>query len=165
MIAESNDYADWLTISVPGVFVSAVEHFGFPLPIKSQKRYGNMAHRHSFRLPLDETEYFLDSSISNGLESFQKVASARMPFSNDLPISFDASITEGQFNWAWRIRVNGKLVDKGTYMDVMRTNIAPHEMRTFVTKEIKLKQMTIYLSRYLRRQQRKHCSQGLAIFC
>ena len=138
MIAVSNDYADWMQISIPDYFVSAVEHFGFSLPTNSRKRFSNLkkintSEERVFKAPLGKSHVELNKN-----DSFTEVVSGKALETGVLPITFDASISTGTYNWAWKMKRNGVVAAEGTYMDIAYGKISPHEKRTFFINGIHL---------------------------
>lgn len=136
MIAKSNDYADWLKISMPDHFVSAVNHFNFTLPTKSQRRFLDLSvnRRGFFSVPMKI------KPVSPGeLKGFEAVMSGTVTVSGTFPILFNASISYGVYNWAWRVVLNDEVIDNGTYMDTLKGGISPHKTRKFITRKLALK--------------------------
>ena len=132
MIAVSNDYADWMQISIPDYFVSAVEHFGFNLPINSRKRFSNLKKTNTGKERVFKAALGKNPVKSNKGGSFTEMVSGKALETGVFPITFDASISNGKYNWAWQMKRNGEVVAEGTYMDIAYGKISPHEKRTFL---------------------------------
>jgi hypothetical protein len=133
MIEQDNSYNRLVQLSYPDAFVQAVEHFGFDLPEGSAKVYNNLAanSKDFLRVPVADV---VGGSDAEG--NSQAVARGKLPFSGQMQISFDGWITEGTYYYAWKVLLNGVLVDEGNYMDNLQGSPAPHQPRTFVTKQI-----------------------------
>jgi hypothetical protein len=136
MIEQANSYTRLVQLSYPDAFVQAVEHFGFGLPEGSAKVYKNLAgnRKNLLRVPIVDV-------IAGGVVAgnYQAVAIGKLPIAGPLQISFDGWITEGTYYWAWRVLLNGVPVDEGNYMDNLQGSPAPHQPRTFVTKQLEAK--------------------------
>ena len=136
MIEQANSYTRLVQISYPEAFSQAVEYFEFDLPFGSAKLYNNLVgnRKNLLRVPV--------ADVVSGPEvagNYRKVAIGKLPFAGPLQISFDGWIETGTYYWAWRVLVNGVLVDEGNYMDNLQGSPAPHQPRTFITKKFEAK--------------------------
>ena len=136
MIEQANSYTRLVQLSYPDAFVQAVDHFEFILPVGSSKVYKNLAgnRKNILRVPFADVVAGRDVAGNN-----QAVGIGKLPFGGPLQISFDGWITEGTYYWAWKVLLNGVLVDEGDYMDNLQGSPAPHQPRTFVTKQLEAK--------------------------
>jgi hypothetical protein len=136
MIERDNSYTRLVQMSYPDIFVKAVEHFGFDLPEGSAKVYKNLAGNRKSLLRIPVSDVIAGPQV---VGNYQAVAIGKLPLAGSLQISFDGWITEGTYYWAWRVLLNGVLVDEGNYMDNLQGSPAPHQSRTFVTKQLNAK--------------------------
>jgi hypothetical protein len=133
MIEQANSYTRLVQLSYPEAFVRAVEHFGFDLPEGSAKVYKNLASNRKNLLRVPVVDVIAGRDMAG---NYKSVAEGKLPFSGPLQISFDGWITEGTYYWSWRVLLNGVPMDEGNYMDNLQGAPAPHQSRTFVTKQL-----------------------------
>lgn len=135
MIERANSYTRLVQLSYPDEFVQAVEHFGIGLPESSAKAYKILAgnRKNLLRVPIEDQA---DNEVKG---NHRAEVMGKLPFAGPLQISFDAWITEGTYYYAWKVLLNGVPVDEGNYMDNSQGSPAPHQPRTFVTKQLDAK--------------------------
>lgn len=136
MIEQANSYTRLAQVSYPDAFVQAVEHFRFSLPEGSGRIYKNLAGNGSNLLQVPLADIVAGSQEAG---DYRAMAIGKLPFGGLLQISFDGWITEGTYNWAWRVLLNGAPIDEGNYMDNLQGSPSPHQPRTVVTRPVDAK--------------------------